>query len=231
MAKKEFFAIVDTETTKNDHVFDIACIIVDRRGVIHNKMAVIVRDFINEELFYDNNNAAWSKQIAIKKREEYEKMLSDGRRVVASVTAINRWMDKAIGQYNPTLTAYNLSFDADKSHKSGIDLTGFSNRFCLWYAAANIFGNSKNFKAFALENHYFGNRTKNANMVIKTNAEVMAHFVTGDNVHEPHTALEDAQFFELPILKAVVNKKGWKNKLEKAFHWQDFVVKNHFKAK
>lgn len=231
MAQKEFYAIVDTETTKNDHVFDIAIIIVDRKGIIHHKMAVLVNDFINEELFYDNNNGAWSKAIAIKKREEYKNMTNDGRRVIASVNAINRWIDKAIQKYNPILTAYNIAFDADKCNKSGIDVTGFKSSFCLWHTAAEMFGNSKNFKAFALENHYFGNRTKNANMVIKTNAEVMAHFVTGDNIAEPHTALEDAQFFELPILQAIVNKKGWKNKINKPFNWQNFVVKNHFKAK
>jgi hypothetical protein len=230
MAKKEFYAIVDTETTNNDHVFDIAIIIVDRKGVIHKKMAVLLKDFINEELFYDNNNSAWSKANSIKKRAEYEKMIGDGRRVIASVQAVNRWIDKAIAEYNPMLTAYNLAFDSDKCLKSGIDLTGFSSSFCLWYAATETFGNSKNFKTFALENHYFGNRTKNANMVIKTNAEVMAHFVTGENLHEPHTALEDAQFFELPILKALVNKKGWKNKLNKPFNWKNFVVRDHFKA-
>ena len=231
MAKKEFYAIVDTETTINDHVFDIAFIIVDRKGEIHKKMAIIVNDFINENLFYDNNNGQWSKDIAIKKRAEYEKMIADGRRMVASVNAINRWIDRAITEYSPILTAYNVAFDSDKCQKSGIDLSGFKSRFCLWHTAAEIFGNSKNFKTFALENHYFGNRTKKANMVIKTNAEVMAHFVTGINIAEPHTALEDAQFFELPILQAIVNKKGWKNKINKPFNWQNFVVKNHFKAK
>lgn len=231
MAKKEFFAIVDTETTVTDKVFDFAIIICDRKGVIHHKMAVLVSDFIDHELFYDNNNLAWSKQIAIKKRAEYDNMINDGRRIIASVNAINRWIDKAIEKYNPILTAYNVAFDSDKCQKSGIDLTGFNSRFCLWHTAAEIFGNSKNFKAFALENHYFGNRTKNANMVIKTNAEVMAHFVTGNNNHEPHTALEDAQFFELPVLSAIVNKKGWKNKINKPFNWQNFVVKDHFKAK
>lgn len=231
MAKKEYFAIIDTETTVTDKVFDFACIIVDRKGVIYHKMAVIVKDFINDELFYDNNNGAWSKQIAVKKRAEYDAMINDGRRIIASVTAINRWLDKAIEKYNPTMTAYNVAFDSDKCQKSGIDLTGFKNRFCLWHTAAFMFGNSKAFKSFALDNHYFGNRTKKANMVIKTNAEVMAHFITGENIAEPHTALEDAQFFELPILKAVVNRKGWKNKINNPFNWQNFVVRNHFKAK
>jgi len=230
MAKKEFFAIVDTETTINDHVFDFAIVICDRQGVIHAKMAVLVQDFIGEDLFYDNNNGAWSKQIAVKKRAEYEKMIFDGRRIVASANAINRWIDKAIAKYNPTLTAYNVAFDSDKCAKSGIDLTGFKSRFCLWHTAVEVFGTTKAFKSFALDNHYFGNRTKNANMVIKTNAEVMAHYVTGENIAEPHTALEDAQFFELPILAAIVKKKGWKNKTNKPFNWQAFVVKNHFKA-
>ena len=229
MAKKEYYAIVDTETTNTDKVFDIAIIIVDRKGNIHQQMAVIVSDYVNDDLFYDNNNPIWSNQNAIKKKEEYMAMVNNGQRMIASVNAVNRWIDKAIAKYNPILTAYNMAFDAGKCQNSGIDLNGFQNRFCLWHTAVNVFANTRNFKAFVLENHYFGNRTKHGNMVMKTNAEMMAHFITGDNQLEPHTALEDAIYFELPILKAIVNKKNWKTKTEKAFNWKDFVMKNHFK--
>lgn len=230
MAKKEYFAIVDTETTMTDKVFDFACIIVDRKGVIHHQMAVIVQDFINDDLFYDNNNPIWSKQNAIKKKTEYENMIYSGQRIVASVNAINRWLDKAIAKYNPTLTAYNLTFDAGKCQNSGIDLTGFSNRFCLWHTAVNVLANTKDYKAFVMENHYFGNRTKIGNMVMKTNAEIMAHYILGDYKDEPHTALEDAIYFELPIFKIVVNKKGWKQKTDKPYNWRDWIMKDHFKV-
>lgn len=229
MAKKEFFCIVDVETTKTEKVFDFGALVVDRKGNIHKQCAVIVSDFINEELFYSVGLNGWSFQNAVKKKEAYNKMLADGFRISASVAAINRWLDKVIGQFNPMLTAYNLNFDLGMCQQSGINLNDFSNRFCLWHTAVNVFGNSKNFKAFALENHYFGNRTAKGNMTIKTNAEVMAHFVSGHFKAEPHTAIEDARDFELPILKAVVNKKGWKEKTAKPYNWQNHVLRDNFK--
>ena len=229
MAKKEFFCIIDTETTINGKVFDFAALVVDRKGEIYKKAAVIVSDFLDEDLFYMDGANDWSKPRAIQKKEAYLKMLESGERISASVNAVNRWMQKVIGEFNPSLTAYNLAFDSDKCADSGIMLNDFKSSFCLWHTAVNVFAGTKNFKAFVLENHYFGNRTKNANMVMKTNAEIMAHFITGEDKKEPHTALEDAQFFELPILRAIVNKKGWKEKTLKPFDWRDHVMRDNFK--
>jgi aryl-alcohol dehydrogenase-like predicted oxidoreductase len=59
------------------------------------------------------------------------------------------------------------------------------------------------------DNHYFNNRTDKGNMGYKTNAEVMAHYVIGNYSEEPHTALEDAQYYELPILVSILKKKNW----------------------
>lgn len=227
--KKEFFCIVDVETTNQDKVFDFAAIVADRKGNIHKKCAVIVSEFSTQDLFFIPNNGKWSKEIATRKKGEYINMVEDGRRMVASVPKINAWINKVIGEYNPTLTAYNLGFDSNRCEASGIMLNDFKNSFCLWHTAVNIFAYSKNFRAFALENHYFNNRTKNANMVMQTNAEIMAHYLTGKFQEEPHTALEDAQFFELPILKAIVNRKGWKEKTTEPYNWQNHVVRDLFK--
>ncbi len=118
MAKKEYFCIIDSETTITDKVFDFAAVICDRTGKIHHQCAIIVQDFCNDELFYDNRNPIWSRQNATKKRDEYSKMVASGSRMVASSNAINRWLDKAIEKYNPMLTAYNLSFDDGKCRNS-----------------------------------------------------------------------------------------------------------------
>lgn len=230
MAKKEYFCIIDTETTINDKVYDFAAIICDRHGNILNKCAVIVQESVTEDLFYDNNNAAWSKMNANKKKLEYEKMIYFGSRMVASVAAINRWIEKAIGKYNPTLTAYNSAFDIGKCANTGIDLSVFKSQFCSWHLSCELFASKKGYKQFALENHYFGNRTAKGNMTIKTNAEVMAHYITGNYSAEPHTALEDAQFFELPILVACLKKRDWKKKIGKVYSWRDYILKDHYKA-
>lgn len=232
MAKKEYFIIIDTETTNDNQVFDFGAVVVDRQGNIHHSLAVIIRENIGKELFSDpTGKSFWSKDYATQKKNNYMDMLDKGNRVMASVNGINRWLEKVNAKYNPKMTAYNVAFDQGKCLNTGIDLTIFNSSFCLWHLAATIFGKTKAYKNFILENHYFGNVTEKGNMTIKTNAEVMAHFITGRKNDEPHTALEDAQYFELPILMACIKKRNWKDNIGYAYSWQDFQVKNHFQAK
>ena len=232
MAKKQFFAILDTETTISDTVADFAIIIVDREGKIHNQCAVLVAGhYGNHELFHDKNaNDIWGYAGLEKRKANYATMLESGVRMLASTNAINKWINQAIGKYNPDLTAYNLAFDLAKCANTGIDLSGFNSRFCLWQAAVGNICNKKAFKQFALENHAFNNATKHGNMTFKTNAEIVCGFINNNFIEEPHTALEDARDFELPILTTIIKKRNWRDNI-RAYAWQDFLVKNHFTAK
>lgn len=232
MAKKQFFLIADTETTREDTVADFGAVICDRQGRIVNQCAILVKDhFDTKELFYDPKvTGFWGKQAAETRKGAYLEMLNAGTRQLASVGAINRWISQAIGRYNPTLTAYNLAFDQGKCLNTGIDLTGFADRFCLWGAAVGNICNSKAFRQFALENHAFNAPTEHGNMTFQTNAEIVAGFLAGEFVKEPHTAIEDAILFELPILKAILKKRDWKEKIT-AYNWRNFQVKNNFVAK
>ena len=47
MAKKQYFCILDTETTMGDTVADFAMIICDREGNIYNQCAVLVNGHYN----------------------------------------------------------------------------------------------------------------------------------------------------------------------------------------
>ena len=68
MAKKQFFLIVDIESTINDKVFDFAAVVVDRKGEIFTQCAVVVHEFIEESLFYiPNENGHWGKANALVK--------------------------------------------------------------------------------------------------------------------------------------------------------------------
>jgi len=67
-------------------------------------------------------------------------------------------------------------------------------------------------------------------MTFKTNAEIVCGFINNDFITEPHTALEDARDFELPILTTIIKKRNWRDNV-KAYAWQDFQVKNHYTAK
>lgn len=231
MAKKQFFAILDTETTMQNTVADFAIVICDRAGTIYNQCAVMVKGhYDNMELFHDKAaNDIWGYAGLEKRKANYVEMLNSGKRMLASANAINTWINQAIGKYNPQLTAYNLAFDTDKCANTGIDLTGFSNRFCLWQAAIGNICNSRQFKQFALENHAFNKPTQFGNMTMQTNAEIVAGFINGGFVKEPHTALEDARDFELPILREVIKKKNWQEKIT-PYNWREFQVKDHFKV-
>ncbi len=232
MAKKQYFAILDTETTMQNTVADFAIIICDREGKIYNQCAVMVKDHYGKfELFHDKAaNDIWGYEGLERRKAGYVEMLNSGRRMLASVNAINAWIQQAIGKYNPQLTAYNLAFDLDKCEKTGIELTGFSSKFCLWQAAVGNICGTKQFKQFALENHAFNNVTQFNNMTLQTSAEIVCGFVNGEFKKEPHTALEDARDFELPILNTILKKKNWREKIT-PYNWRAFQVKDHFAAK
>lgn len=232
MAKKQFFAILDTETTIENTVADFAIVICDRHGEIFNQCAVLVRgEYDRVELFHDKKaNDIWGYAGLEKRKARYNEMLDSGKRMLASKTAINKWIQQAIGKYNPTLTAYNLAFDLDKCKNSGIDLDGFSSKFCLWQAAIGNVCNSKKYRQFILENHLFNKPTEFGNMTFSTTAESVCGFINGEFLEEPHTALEDARDFELPILQAILKKRNWQDNM-KPYNWREFQVKNNFSAK
>lgn len=231
MAKKQFFAILDTETTMQNTVADFAIIIVDRKGIIHNQCAVMVKDHYGTfELFHDKAaNDIWGYQGLERRKANYIEMLNSGKRMLASVNGINKWIDQAIGKYDPELTAYNLAFDLDKCKNTGINLDGFKSKFCLWQAAVGNICKTKTYKQFVLENHGFNNVTKFGNMTMKTNAEMVAGFISGEFKDEPHTALEDARDFELPILIEILKKNKWREKIT-PYNWRDYQVKDNFTA-
>lgn len=232
MAKKQFFAILDTETTMADTVADFAIVICDRQGTIFNQCAVLVNGhYGTHRLFHDKHaNDIWGYAGLEKREQAYHDMLASGKRMIASVNAVNSWINQAIGKYNPILTAYNLAFDLGKCKNTGIDLTGFSNSFCLWQAAVGNICNSKQFKQFALNNHAFNKPTEIGNMTFQTNAEIVCGFINGEFKKEPHTALEDARDFELPILREILKKKKWQEKIT-PYNWRAFQVKDHYTAK
>ena len=232
MAKKQFFAILDTETTIENTVADFAIVICDREGVVFNQCAVMVKGHYDAfELFHDKKaNDIWGYAGLERRKANYVDMLNSGKRMLASPNAINRWIQQAIGKYDPELTAYNLAFDLDKCRNTGIELDGFKNQFCLWQAAVGNICNKKQYRQFAIDNHAFNAVTQFGNMTFKTNAEMVAGFINGEFKEEPHTALEDARDFELPILREILKKKNWREKIT-PYNWREFQVKDNFVAK
>lgn len=234
MSKKQFFCIVDTETTIKDTVADFGAVVCDREGKIFTQCAILVHEhYDTHELFHytAEDGTIWGKRGLQIRKENYRKMLEAGTRSIASVSAINRWIAKAIDTYNPALTAYNLPFDLSKCANTGIELTQFRDSFCLWALAVGNLTDSKEYRNFVLQNHLFNSPTDLRNMTFKTNAEVMASFLAGQVLpDEPHTSLEDILGYELPVLKAIVKKRKWREK-NVPYNWREMQVKDHFAAK
>lgn len=231
MSKKQFFLIVDTETTITDKVVDFGAVVCDRHGKIFAQCAVLVREVFGvDELFYDvKNSGIWSKASVTRRMANYNSMLDNGSRIIASVASINRWLEKVNAKYNPALTAYNLAFDSTKCQNTGIDLNMFDNRFCLWAAAVGNICNTKAYRQFVLENHLFNPVTAKGNMTFSTTAEAVTGFLAGNMTDEPHTSIEDIIGYELPTLVHILKRKNWKTKVT-PYVWKQFQVKDHFKV-
>ena len=232
MARKQYFMIFDTETTITDKVVDFAAVVCDREGKIYNQCAILVHEtFGVDSLFYNReHDSIWSQASVERRMGNYNTMLDTGIRSLASVNAINRWLDKAAAKYAPQLTAYNLAFDVGKCANTGIDLSVLPERFCLWAAAVGNITHTKAYRQFALDNHLFNNRTKHGNMTYSTTAEAVTGYLRGEFTAEPHTALEDIIGYELPTLVHILRKKGWREKVT-PYAWSRHQVNQGFVAK
>lgn len=229
MAKKQWFCVVDVETSITDKVVDFGAVICDRNGEIATQCAVMVNTVFGiDDLFYDRNaSGIWAQSSVNRRMENYNNMLNSGSRMLASVNAINRWLEKANGKYSPILTAYNLPFDTAKCANTDIDLTIFGDRFDLWAAAVGNICNTKGFKQFVLNNHRFNNPTEKGNMTYKTDAETVTGYLSGNMTEEPHTSIEDIIGYEIPTLVHILKKKNWREKIT-PYAWAQHQVKDHF---
>lgn len=240
---RKFYLLVDTETAIDGSIMDIAAVVLTRESEkdggdskklkVVNQLAVLLgENWGRVELFHDKSSTSPFSKLRLEQRNEaYQEMLQDGRRVLASVGAVNRWLAQVITTYPEIeLTAYNLAFDVDKMRKQGIFEELFKNRFCLWHASIGNICDSKKYRQFALDNHLFGNRTKTGHMGISTSAESVSHFISGNDLIEPHTALEDCLLHEKPVLEAVINRKDWRKKIV-SYNWRKCVLNHYFEAK
>ena len=217
--KKHSYIIVDTETTKNQTVADFGAVVVDRQGrVIERLGAMVTGHFGKFDLFSDPTaptDSLWSKQSAKRRAKDYYAMMENGSRIWASVAFINQWLAAVNAKHSPVVTAYNMAFDLSKCRNTGIDLGIFSQSFCLMKAAKRTIGPLAEYQDFCRR---FDLVTARGN--IRHTADAMAKFVDfSDDRYgllddEPHTALEDAQFYEALILHRLLGKMTRKQILE-----------------
>ena len=233
--RKNYFLVVDTETTQDSKVADFAAVVCDRQGNILTSCAVLVdgiyTDSTNHPLFYTSDrDGIWSKQGQDKRYQVYNDMLQNGDRMLASVNAINVWLKKVNKQCSPILTAYNLPFDMAKCKNTNIDLSIFDKSFCIFNASYEHIAKRKDYKKFILKHHLFNSATDKGNMTYKCTAESVSSFIDGNLLIEPHQALEDVVEHEIPILKYLL-KRVSVNKLINSnvkYSWQGMQVNDNF---
>ena len=213
---KHFYLIVDTETTRKNTVADFGAVIVSKQGEIVERFgSLVLGHFGKLPLFADPtapDSALWSEQSAKRREKDYYSMLDTGERSIASPALINQWLVRVNAQYSPVLTAYNLAFDLGKCRNTRINLGIFAQSFCLMKAAKRQIGQLAEYHNFCFENDFLTAKLRRPSMT----ANVMAKFVLGNEEleEEPHTALEDAQFYEAPILTKILESVTRKQILE-----------------
>ena len=202
---KHFYLIVDTETTRKNTVADFGAVIVSKQGEIVERFgSLVLGHFGKMPLFSDpsaEDSELWSEQSAKRREKDYYSMLDTGERSIASPALINQWLVRVNAQYSPVLTAYNLAFDLGKCRNTRINLGIFAQSFCLMKAAKRQIGTLAQYHEFCFDNDFLTAKLRRPSMT----AETMSRFILGSDLEdEPHTALEDAQFYEAPILHKIL---------------------------
>jgi hypothetical protein len=216
---RHYYLIVDTETTQRGTVADFGAVIVTKQGEIVEQFgAMVLGHFGSMPLFSDptaDPEAFWSAQSAQRRLKNYDEMLESGERSISSPALINQWLAGIKARYNPTLTAYNLSFDLGKCRNTRINLGIFGSRFCLMRSAKRKIGVLACYQDFCKARGLLTAKLKRPSMT----ADAMAKYIadteySGSLADEPHTALEDARDYEAMILAYILRDTTRKQILE-----------------
>ena len=212
---RHFYLIVDTETTQRGTVADFGAVLITKQGEIVERFgAMVLNHFGSLPLFADAtapDSSLWSEQSAKRREKDYYSMLESGERSISSVGLINQWLVGINARYAPVLTAYNIAVDLGKCRNTRIDLGIFAQSFCLMKAAKRQIGTLAEYHDFCNANDFLTAKLRKPSMT----ADTMAKFIFGLSLaDEPHTALEDAQFYEAPILTKILESVTRKQLLE-----------------
>jgi hypothetical protein len=212
---RHYYLIVDTETTQRGTVADFGAVLITKQGeVVERFGAMVLNHFGSLPLFSDPtapDSALWSEQSAKRREKDYYSMLDSGERSISSVGLINQWLAGINSRYAPVLTAYNLTFDLGKCRNTRIDLGIFKQSFCLMKAAKRQIGTLAEYHEFCHTHGFLTAKLRKPSMT----ADTMAKFILGVSLEdEPHTALEDAQFYEAPILTKILESVTRKQLME-----------------
>lgn len=199
--------VLDTETTLEQHVNDIAWTISNKNGNIVYKRYLIKETSENETPF------------APTKREYYKNLVDNHELPVVSIEfAISDLINDSI-KYNAKMYAYNSKFDFDKindtlkAYNSDLQLT--ENVIDIWALSYNTIIQQKSYVRFVRDNNLFTDKHNP-----KMSAESVYKYIS-DNVdfEEDHTALSDT-IIETEILWRALAQHKKRN--YQTPYWLDF---------
>lgn len=175
--------ILDTETTLNKEVFDIAWLVCDKYSRIYEQREFLVQENFNKTFFYENKRPLYVEKIEnlslriLPKAEILEILLKD------------------IATYDAQVYAYNSDFDQNALNDLWDYEIQMNDIFPYAYNIATQ-------KSYLRENR----RTEKGNMTM--NAENIYQYISFNNdFEEEHTALSDCYIEMAILLKALRQHK------------------------
>ena len=208
--EKEFFIVLDTETTNSIDdplAYDVGFAVVNDEGRVFEAYSFVVAEvFLDEELM---ESAYFKEKIPM-----YWEDIKAGRRTLAKLSTISRTLAHIMKKYDTNIIcAHNARFDYRSTNTTQRFLTSSKYRYFFPYGveiwdtlkmARKAFDNSQ-YDEFCYNNNYI---TKNGRK--RYTAEILYRFIT-DNIdfEESHTGLEDV-LIEKEILAECL-KRGVKD--------------------
>lgn len=210
---KDFYMVIDTETTAHRLVYDVGAVITDKKGTIHETFSAVVA-----EVFFgmpDEMETAYYKE----KKPLYYTKIGKLQTQVLSFFDIQQKLIQLIDKYNiKAVCAYNAKFDMDVLNNTIRYLTGYQTQYffpqntliyCIWGMACETLCRQKAYIKYSIENRFI---TSAGNM--KTNAESVYCYIIQDRTfNEEHMALEDTYIETVILAKCFLKHKRMSRKI------------------
>lgn len=198
MKLPEFILVLDTETANNlddPLTYDIGFAVTDRRGRIYEEHSFIIYDI------YRGERDLMQSCYYADKLASYEINLKNKSTRMVSFLTARRIIRQTMWKYNiDTVAAYNADFDRRalnttsryimKSKKGFRWFFPYGTKFwCIWHMACQVICTQTAYQKWARHN---GLVSPSGNL--KTNAEVVYRYITGQNdFEEEHKGLDDVR--------------------------------------
>lgn len=208
--EKEFFVVLDTETTNSIDdplAYDVGFAVVNDEGRVFEAYSFVVAEvFLDKELM---ESAYFKEKIPM-----YWEDIKAGRRTLAKLSTISRTLARIMKKYDTNIIcAHNARFDYRSTNTTQRFLTSSKYRYFFPYGV-KIWDTLKmsrkafddlQYDEFCYNNNYI---TKNGRK--RYTAEILYRFITNNiDFEESHTGLEDV-LIEKEILAECL-KRGVKD--------------------